>query len=71
MNGHHHCLLSNGKAINETDPAVLFSKVMEAVSKGLRVTKVGFVCTYGCGRLHPADEAVLGQINEIQKGGSK
>ena len=65
MSGHHHCELSNGECINEADPAVLLSKVREAVSAGLRVAEVGFVCTFGCGRLHHMDEDLVRQINEI------
>jgi len=62
MNGHHHCLLSNGRAINETDEDEFVSQVREVVGEGLGVYRIGFVCTYGCGKLHPAANAVLKRI---------
>ena len=62
MNGHHHAQLSDESCINEPDEDRFVSQVREAIGEGLGVYRIGFVCTYGCGKLHPAANEVLKRI---------
>lgn len=59
MDGHYHVEFWSGWAINDT-----LEKCAQTIAKNnLKIRRVGFVCTYGCGVTHdltPEDRKALG-----------
>ena len=69
--GHFHLELASGKIVNGTAKQVKTALNKDDYS---RVVECGWVCTYGCGLLHPlcdADLKFFGLTKDYQRKSSK